>query len=297
MLRFATGPETLKLGDLEVRRLGFGAMRLPGKDVWGEPADPAAAHAVLHRAIELGINLIDTAWYYGPHVANRLIAETLHPYPSDLVIATKLGARRLPNKAWVPSLRPEELRAGVEANLRSLAIERVDAVNLRLLGEAEVPLADQLGELAALRDEGKLRHIGISNVSREQAEEALELEPGIVCVQNDYNVLERGSEDLLELCREREMAFVPFFPLGSAFTGGPAKLAADPAVSRVAARHGATPAQVALAWLLARDERILLIPGTSTLIHLEENIAAADVALDAEDLAALDDVGARRTNA
>src|SRR6185503_17666348 len=137
----------------------------------------------------------------------------------------------------------------------------------------------------------------ISNVTRDQAEEALELEPGIVCVQNDYNVLERGSEDLLELCREREIAFVPFFPLGSAFTGGPAKLAADPSISRVAARHGATPAQVALAWLLHLDERILLIPGTSTLTHLEDNMAAADLALDAEDLAALDDVGARRTNA
>src|SRR6185503_21376934 len=137
----------------------------------------------------------------------------------------------------------------------------------------------------------------ISNVTRDQAEEALALEPGIVCVQNEYSVLERGNEDLLELCREREIAFVPFFPLGSAFTGGPAKLAADPAVSRVAARHGATPAQVALAWLLHLDERILLIPGTSTLTHLEENIAAADVALDAEDLAALDDLGARRTNA
>src|SRR5882672_6945729 len=164
MLRFATGPETIKLGDLEVRRLGFGAMRLPGKDVWGEPSDPAAVHAVLHRAIELGINLIDTAWYYGPHVSNRLIAETLHPYPSDLVIATKLGARRLPDKSWVPSLKPAELRAGTEEDLR-------------WIDQPDVSFGEALDAMIDLQHEGKIRHIALSNVNVEQLGLALSKTP------------------------------------------------------------------------------------------------------------------------
>src|SRR3954471_11564604 len=159
MLRFANGPETIQLGDLTVRRLGFGAMRLPGKEAWGDPADPAAAHAVLHRAIELGINLIDTAWYYGPHVANRIIAEALHPYPSDLVIETKLGGRRLPDKSWAPYLRPDELRAGAEEDLRTLKLEQLPVVHLRWIDQPDVTFGEALDAMIALVQEGKIRHL------------------------------------------------------------------------------------------------------------------------------------------
>jgi aryl-alcohol dehydrogenase-like predicted oxidoreductase len=283
------------LGTFTVNRIGFGAMQLAGPGVFGPPSDPAAARAVLRRAVELGVDHIDTSQYYGPHVVNDLIREALHPYPEGLRLATKVGGRRDDTGAWLPAQRPDELRAGVEDNLRSLRVERLDLVNLRLLEHedpeaSEVTLAEQLGTLADLRAEGKLDLIGISNATRAVAEEALDL-VDIACVQNGYSILERAGEDVLDLCVERDIAFVPFFPLGSAFTGGPAKLAADPAVARVAARHGATPSQVALAWLLHRDERILLIPGTSSIGHLEENLAAGALALDAEDVAALDAVG------
>ena len=280
------------LGTFTVNRIGFGAMQLAGPGVFGPPRDPAAARAVLRRAVELGVDHIDTSQYYGPDVVNDLIREALHPYPEGLRLATKVGGRRDDKGAWLPALRPDELRAGVEDNLRSLRVERLDLVNLRLLEGEDTPdvtLAEQLGALADLRAEGKLDLIGISSVTRATAEEALDL-VDIACVQNSYSILERDGEDLLELCAERDLAFVPFFPLGSAFTGGPAKLAADPAVARVAARHDATPSQVALAWLLHRDERILLIPGTSSISHLEENLAAARIALDADDLEVLDDV-------
>jgi aryl-alcohol dehydrogenase-like predicted oxidoreductase len=267
-------------------------MQLAGPGVFGPPRDRDAALAVLRRAVELGVDHIDTSQYYGPDVVNDLIHEALHPYADGLRLATKVGARRDAQGGWLPAQRPEELRAGVEENLRSLQVERMDLVNLRLLpgdGQPEVPLAEQLGALEDLRAEGKLALVGVSNVSRGEAEEALEL-VDIAGVQNGYSLLDRSSEDLLELCRERDIAFVPFFPLGSAFTGGPAALAADPVVSRVAAKHDATTSQIALAWLLHRDERILLIPGTSSVAHLEENLAAAAVALDAEDLTALEDV-------
>ena len=280
------------LGTFTVNRIGFGAMQLAGPGVFGPPRDPAAARAVLRRAVELGVDHIDTSQYYGPDVVNDLIREALHPYPEGLRLATKVGGRRDDKGAWLPAQRPEELRAGVEDNLRSLRVERLDLVNLRLLDGEDTPdvtLAEQLGALADLRAEGKLDLIGISSVTRATAEEALDL-VDIACVQNSYSILERDGEDLLELCAERDLAFVPFFPLGSAFTGGPAKLAADPAVARVAARHDATPSQVALAWLLHRDEHILLIPGTSSIAHLEENLAAAGLALDADDLDVLDGV-------
>jgi aryl-alcohol dehydrogenase-like predicted oxidoreductase len=281
--------KTSQLGDRPVGRIGFGAMQLAGPGVFGPPRDRAAAQAVLRHAIELGVDHIDTSQYYGPDVVNELIRETLHPYPEGLRLVTKVGARRDDQGGWLPALRPEELRAGVEDNLRSLDVERMDLVNLRLLdgeGGPRVPLAEQLGALEDLRSEGKLELIGVSNVSVEQALQALEL-ADVAGVQNAYSVVERSSEDVLELCRERDLAFVPFFPLGSAFTGGPARLAADPVISQVAEKHGATPSQVALAWLLALDERILLIPGTSSVAHLEENLAAADVELDGDDLAAL----------
>jgi pyridoxine 4-dehydrogenase len=287
-----TTSTTSTLGGRPVGRIGFGAMQLAGPGVFGPPRDRDAALAVLRRAVELGVDHIDTSQYYGPDVVNDLIREALHPYPDGLLLATKVGARRDAQGGWLPAQRPEELRAGVEDNLRSLQVERMDLVNLRLLpgdGQPEVPLAEQLGALEDLRAEGKLALVGVSNVSRAQAEEALEL-VAIAGVQNGYSLLDRSSEDLLELCRERDIAFVPFFPLGSAFTGGPAALAADPVVSRVAAKHDATTSQIALAWLLHRDERILLIPGTSSVAHLEENLAAAAVALDAEDLTALEEV-------
>jgi aryl-alcohol dehydrogenase-like predicted oxidoreductase len=283
---------TSTLGGRPVGRIGFGAMQLAGPGVFGPPRDRDAALAVLRRAVELGVDHIDTSQYYGPDVVNDLIREALHPYPAGLRLATKVGARRDAEGAWLPAQRPEELRAGVEDNLRSLRVERMNLVNLRLLpadGQPDVPLAEQLGALEDLRAEGKLELVGVSNVSRAQAEEALGL-VGIAAIQNGYSLLDRSSEDVLDLCRERDIAFVPFFPLGSAFTGGPAVLAANPVVSRVAAKHGATPSQIALAWLLHRDDRILLIPGTSSVAHLEENLAAAGVALDGDDRTALEAV-------
>jgi pyridoxine 4-dehydrogenase len=277
------------LGPFTVRRIGFGAMQLPGPGVFGPPRDPEAARAVLRRAVELGVDHIDTAQYYGPDVANDLIRETLHPYPEGLRLVTKVGGRRDEKGAWLPALTPDELRAGVEDNLRSLRVERMDMVNLRLIPGADVPLADQLGALEDLRREGKLALIGLSNMDRATVEEALGLAE-VASVQNSYSILDRSGEDVLELCAERGLAFVPFFPLGSAFTGGPAKLAADPAVARVADKHGATASQVALAWLLHHGEHVLLIPGTSSVAHLEENVAAGDVRLDAEDMQALEEV-------
>ncbi len=285
---------TAKLGDHDVRRIGFGAMQLAGPGVFGPPRDRDAALAVLRRAVELGVDHVDTSQYYGPDVVNALIREALHPYPDGLRLVTKVGARRDDRGAWLPALRPEELRAGVEDNLRALGVERLTLVNLRLLdgepGAADTPpLAEMLGALEDLRREGKIEHLGLSNVSREQVEEALDLVP-IAGVQDQYSVLDRTNEDVLEVCRGRGLAFVPFFPLGSAFTGGPRRLAADPAIARTAERHGATPSQVALAWLLHHDERILLIPGTSSVAHLEANVAAIDLELDEDDLAALEDV-------
>ncbi len=280
------------LGDRTVHRIGFGAMQLAGQGVFGPPADPENNKAVLRRALELGVNHVDTAQYYGPDVVNDLIREALSPYPDDLRLVTKVGGRRGDDGAWLPAQSPEELRQGVEDNLRSLGVERMDLVNLRRMddhGSSDVPLAEQLGVLEDLRREGKLDLIGLSTVSRETLEEGLAL-TDIAGVQNAYSILDRSGEDVLELCIERGLAFVPYFPLGSAFTGGPAKLAADPAVAETAAKHGITPSQVALAWLLHRSDRVLLIPGTSSIGHLEENVAVADVALDDEDLTRLETV-------
>ena len=285
---------TAKLGNHDVGRIGFGAMQLAGPGVFGPPRDRDAAIAVLRRAVELGVDHIDTSQYYGPDVVNALIREALSPYPDGLRLVTKVGARRDDQGGWLPALRPDELRAGVEDNLRTLDVEQLTLVNLRLLDDEPgtggvPPLAEMLGALDDLRREGKLELIGLSNVTRALLDEALEL-VGVASVQNQYSVLDRSNEDVLEACREHGLAFVPFFPLGSAFTGGPQKLAEDATIARVAAKHGVTPSQVALAWLLHRDERILLIPGTSSVAHLEENLAAADVALDADDMTALDAV-------
>ena len=285
-----TPPTSARLGDKPVRRVGFGAMQLAGPGVFGPPLDRASAIQVLRRAVELGVDHIDTSQYYGPNVVNELIREALYPYPKHLRLVTKVGARRDARGAWLPAQRPEELRRGVEENLRTLDVERLDLVNLRELdGEAErnVPLADRLGALEDMRREGKLDLIGISNVERAEAETAFEL-VAIAGIQNAYSIFDRSSEDVLDLCRECDVAFVPFFPLGSAFGGGPARFAGDAAIAGVAAKHGLTPSQIALAWLLHRDTRVLLIPGTSSVAHLEENVAAGAVELDAEDLATLD---------
>ncbi len=279
------------LGDKPVNRIGFGAMQLAGPGVFGPPSDPEGARAVLRRAVALGVDHIDTSQFYGPNVVNELIRDALYPYPENLKLVTKVGARRNDGGGWLPAQTPAELRAGVEENLRTLRIERIAAVNLRLFDEhnAEGRLAEQLGALEDLRHEGKLDLIGISNASADTVRRALEL-VDLACVQNAYCVVNRAEEDALALCEERELAFVPFFPLGSAFAGGPTQLAADAAIADVAARREATPAQIALAWLLHRSERILLIPGTSSVKHLEENIAAGEIELDERDMLQLEDV-------
>ena len=285
----AAAAGTFKLGgDLEVRRLGFGAMRLPGPGVWGEPKDPDGAKVVLRRAIELGANLIDTAGFYGPEVADRLIAEALHPYPEDLVIATKVGVRRGPDKSWNPHARPDEIRADVEGDLRRLKLERLDLVYLRLgdgrvLEDSGVPLADSFGALAELKEEGKIRHLGLSSVTLETLEEARKIAP-VVAVQNLYNLANRSSEAMLEACEEEGIAFVPFFPLAIGELAKP-----EGRVVEIASRRRATPAQVTLAWLLARSPAILLIPGTSSVAHLEENVAAASIQLSEEEIEELAD--------
>jgi len=277
-----------------VARIGYGAMQLPGRGVLGPPRDRAAALALLRRAVELGVNHIDTAQYYGPDVANELIHAALHPYPEDLVLVTKVGAERDRQGRWISAQRPHELRAGVEANLRSLEVERIDVVNLRLAGDGApgVDLDSQLAEMIALRAEGKIGGIGISSVSVGQLRQALPA--GIACVQNAYNLLDRADEPLLELCSAKDIAWVPYFPLGSAFAGA-AKVTEHPAVVAAAAAQGATPAQVCLAWLLGHDPHILLIPGTTSLKHLNENVATADVFLDADTTAQLDRLAATRS--
>jgi len=291
---FAHAPATLRLGDLEVQRLGYGAMRLPGEDVWGEPDDPARARQVLRRAVELGVNLIDTAWYYGPLVANRLISEALHPYPRGLVIACKLGGRRLPDKGWAPALRPDELRKGAEEDLRTLRLERLDVVHLRYMSASGVPFLESLDALLAMQAEGKIRHIGLSNVGAKEIEQALARTP-IVTVQNMFSVAGGGGpfarithsavddpEGVLELCTRKNIAYLPFFPL---LVGGVGK--AKPVLGAIAEKHGATPAQIALAWLLARSPVMLPIPGTSSPEHLEENWDARRIALAPDEVAAI----------
>jgi pyridoxine 4-dehydrogenase len=282
---------TYNLGHLPVHRIGFGAMQLPGPGVMGPPRDRDEALAVLRRAVELGVDHIDTAQYYGPDVANDLIREALHPYPENLAIVSKVGAVRDAEGNWPPAQLPHELRSGVEDNLRSLKTEQLAAVNLRLLGGeghgdyVPPPLEDQLAEMVALRDEGKIAGVGISNATQEQVETAIRL-ADIVCVQNPFSLADQHDQPVLEQCAAAGVAYVPFFPLGSAFPGMP-KVTDQPAVRQVAARLGATPAQVGLAWLLAHSPNMLLIPGTSSVSHLEENMAVGDLELSEEDLATL----------
>jgi len=285
---------TATLAGRQVARIGFGAMQLPGPGVWGPPRDRDTALAVLRRAVELGVNHIDTAQFYGAGVSNELIHAALHPYPEELVLVSKIGAERDDRGGWIAAQRPEQLRAGVEANLRSLAVEQVDVVNLRLMdaadgsqaqGDQRVDLDSQLAEMSSLRDKGRIGGIGVSDVTVDQLRQALPI--GIACVQNAYSVLDRSGEPLLDLCREHNLAWVPFFPLGSAFPGV-AKVTEHPAVVVAATALAATPAQVGLAWLLAHDPHVLLIPGTSSLAHLTDNIATANVHLDPETMDVLD---------
>jgi aryl-alcohol dehydrogenase-like predicted oxidoreductase len=286
---------TTFLGDKPINRIGYGAMQLAGPGVFGPPRDPAAARAVLRRAIELGVDHIDTSQYYGPDVVNDLIREALHPYPENLKLVTKVGARRDEEGRVLPAQRPDELRDGVEANLRSLRVERLDLVNLRLVetgDDTAVRLEEQLSALEQMRQEGKLDLIGLSNVDQAKVELALKF-VDVGEIQNAYNIVERQDDGMVDLAREHEIAFVPFAPLGSAFRGGPVRLAGHPAIVRVADKHGATPTQIALAWLLARYDRMLLIPGTSSIAHLEENMAAIELELDAADLAELERVEQR----
>jgi pyridoxine 4-dehydrogenase len=272
-----------------VSRIGFGAMQLPGPGVMGPPRDRDAALAVLRRVIELGVNHIDTAQYYGPDVSNELIHTALHPYPDDLVLVSKVGAQRTDDGGWVPAQEPAELRAGVEDNLRSLEVECVDIVNLRLLGAGEgggaYDFDAQLDEMIALRDEGRIRGVGLSNVTLAQVIHAVS-RTDVACVQNAFSLVSRDDEPTLALCREHGIAYVPFFPLGSAFPGMP-KVTDNAVVVAAARRLGATPAQVGLAWVLAQGDNVLLIPGTSSVAHLEENVAAGDLVLDDETLAEL----------
>ena len=269
--------DTFPLGDRSVRRIGFGAMQLAGPGAFGPPRDRDTALAVLRQAVELGVNHIDTAQYYGPDVVNDLIREALRPYPEDLVLVSKVGAARDATGRWLPAMAPEQLRAGVQDNLRSLGVDRLDAVNLRLMDGGQ-EFGEQLDAMIALRDEGLIAGIGLSNVSREQLVHAVQ-RTEIVCVQNSMNLLARESLPLLRECHELGIAFVPFFPLGSAF-GGVNPLLTHPDVIAVAERLDAQPSQVALAWLLELAPNVLLIPGTSSPAHLIDNMATSRIRLD-----------------
>ncbi|QCX79936.1 Putative oxidoreductase YdbC [Streptomyces sp. YIM 121038] len=270
-------------GDLPVNRMGFGAMRLPGRTWEGPAGDPEAAVAVLRRAVELGVDHIDTAafYFYEDLSANAFIRQALHPYPDDLVIATKVGPDRSPGHDWLDAAGPEKLKADVHRNLRQLGVDRLDLVYLRFLA-ADGPGDGRFEALAALREEGLIRHLGVSNATAAQLAEAQRIAP-VAAVQNRYSPVSRDAEAdaLVELCARQGIAFVPFFPLGGA--GAPHVAA----LRRVAERHGASPAQIGLAWSLSVSPAVLAIPGTSSLAHLEENVAAAALSLDAEDLATL----------
>jgi pyridoxine 4-dehydrogenase len=278
----STGTQRYRLGAHDVSRVGFGAMQLPGPGVFGPPPDRNEAIAVLRRAAELGVDHIDTAQFYGPAVANELINAALYPYPEGLAIVSKVGARRDAAGAILRYDSPAQLRAGIEDNLRTLALDHLAAVNLRLIGDAKPDqrFDDQLGAMMQARDEGLISGVGLSNVTREHLLHAL-ARTDIACVQNPLNLADLTSMTVLEECHKRGIAFVPFFPLGSAFARNNPVLG-NPAVIATAARLGYTPAQVALAWLLRLRPNVLLIPGTSSLRHLEENMAVANIELDAE---------------
>jgi aryl-alcohol dehydrogenase-like predicted oxidoreductase len=272
-------------GDLEVYRLGFGAMRITGEGIWGEPPDEGAARDLLRRVVQTDVNLIDTADSYGPDVSERLIAEALYPYPENLVIATKGGLERPGPNRWTANGRPERLKRCCEDSLRRLKLERIDLYQLHRV-DPKVPIEDSVGALAELQEEEKIRHVGLSNVSVEELERAQQIVP-IVSVQNRYNVADRASEEVVQACEEGGLAFLPWAPIGGlsslAQPGGP--------LDGAARAHGASPGQVALAWLLHRSPAILPIPGTSSIAHFEENLEAVELELDQDELDALDSVG------
>ena len=264
-------------GDLVVRRMGFGAMRVTGSGIWGDPPDLAEARETLRRVVQLGVNFIDTADSYGPEVSERLIAEALHPYPDDLVIATKGGLVRPRPGRWDPDGRPEHLRAACEGSLRRLRLDQIPLYQFHRPDPA-VPLAESLGTLTQLKDEGKIRHIGISNVSLAQLRTAQQITP-VVSVQNRYNAADRQSESMVDTCEQEQSAFLPWAPIQQ--TGG------NPAVAGAAKRHGASPRQIVLAWLLARSPQMLPIPGTGSPAHAEANVAAASIELSPDEVAAI----------
>ena len=272
---------------LTVNRLGYGAMQLAGPGVYGPPRDAEAALAVLREAVASGVNHIDTSDYYGPHITNEIIRRALHPYPAGLVIVTKLGARRPADKSWQKAISAADLKAGVHDNLRNLGLEALDIVNYRVMGTGhgpeELSIAEQISTLADLQRQGLIRHLGLSNATATQVAEAQTITK-IVCVQNNYNLVHRHDDALIDALAQQGIAYVPFFPLGG-FT--PLQ---SSTLSSVAERLGATPMQVALAWLLHRSPNILLIPGTSSVAHLRENLAAADLTLSAETLAELGEI-------
>lgn len=272
-------------GDLTVNRLGFGAMRLTGKGIWGPPADRDECIRVLRRAVELGVNFIDTANSYGPYVSEELIREALHPYTDDLVIATKAGLLRTGPDVWVPLGKPAYLRQEVEMSLTRLGVDTIDLFQLHRI-DPDYPVADQVGELAALQREGKIRHLGLSEIDVEQLR-AAQQEATIVSVQNMYNLTVRQSEPLLEVVADEGIGFIPWFPLAA----GPLA-AQDGPLQKIAAEHDATPSQLALAWLLKRSPVMLPIPGTSKVAHLEENVAAAQITLSDQEFATLSSAGA-----
>ena len=279
---------------LTVARMGYGAMQLAGPRVWGPPRDPDAAVAILREAVAAGVNHIDTSDFYGPHVTNQIIRRALHPYPAGLAIVTKVGSRRPPDGTWQPAISPTELTAAVHDNLRNLGLETLDVVNYRAMGAIHGPregsIAEQVTVLAELQRAGLIRHIGLSNVTATQVAEGRAI-ADIVCVQNNYNVANRDDDVLIDDLARSGIAYVPFFPLG-----GFSPLQSS-VLSSVAARVGVTPMQVALAWLLHRAPNILLIPGTSSLAHLRENLAASDLTLSPQDLAELDGIAGGRVAA
>ncbi len=278
------------LGDRTVRRLGYGAMQLAGPGVFGPPRDHDGALAVLREAVASGVDHIDTSDYYGPHVTNRLIREALHPYPSELVIVTKLGSIRGSDASWIPALTPADLTSGVHDNLRNLGVDMLDVVNLRvggLHGPLEGSIEQQFTTLAELQRQGLVRHLGLSNVTTGQLEQARRIAP-VVCIQNHYNLAHRHDDALIDEAAAAGIAYVPFFPLGG-FTRLQSSI-----LSEVAAQLGATPMQVALAWLLHRSPNILLIPGTSSIGHLHENLGAGEIALSGEALGKLDAIGEKQ---
>ena len=281
----AAAAGTLTLGgDLVVNRMGFGAMRITGPGIWGEPKEPAEAHRVLRRAVELGVNFIDTADAYGPEVSERLIAEALHPYPQGLVIATKGGLVRPGPSQWVPDGRPEHLREACEASLKRLKLSRIDLYQFHRI-DPKVPLEDSIGELARLQKEGKIRHVGVSNFDVAELARARRVTP-IVSVQNRYNIADRSSADVLALCEHEGLAFIPWAPIARGSSDTLEGNAASKALDAIAHAHGVSVYQVAIAWLLATPA-MLPIPGTSSVAHLEEDVAAAGIRLSATELAAI----------